>query len=741
MSSGESSALPVAGSNFNQQGSVDWVNLVTQSVSFSVGLLARVSAAKVDPYTVVVGQAISQNFHLAPVGHKNLQQALKRLRSYGSVGDVLWFGFGVRSFVRTLGMTDEGRTLLAICAVLGECFHEDLAAEVLHDMALHYKAPESLTPSTLEWSALVKACAGVFVATDFPVLAERLMSLEPSVRRLTTFNNDVPGFPIGRGCPSTDDLAAALIGLAKVSRKELSSISIQGGAAGGWLAAVAVWLFDISVTISHGQQLLYTNSTKPVEAQIQIMFDSYPHMETTALKLVSSTYYLKDSSEFIHEEAEDAVLTTISGRLPWKICLSTAFGGDFLELMKTPQVVGTAFGCAARIFKAITRVEPSFDREVIRGCRSYFDAASGLGFVENTIKWFPELETAKPHMESGAKMTLPNAKENYEQNIAMMGQRCRCKRCKDEDAFSGSERFCLVVLFETIVAISQALAGMTVGEDIHPARAGFELFYTRQLAIRLDGDRKTFGNKMDIGPIFYVLETTPGVYDHKENIAENRILDASRLFTGRDSRLQDLPFEISALSTSGLCFYLDVLRELSLDRECAGRVHVIPGRIEREEKPFYLVVDRSHLNKYLSGPKDGIAEFTDVSLSVKETVRSLTISCRLSDKKDKAVQIGPAALVHEACSARGLVNCNGRKCGEIVSIKSDAGPFEEYSVSGKQVFVCKGDQWFRCASLFLGMTSESLGGAHCILRTDECIQCCFRAAVELDFHQPVFIIS
>jgi hypothetical protein len=27
------------------------------------------------------------------------------------------------------------------------------------------------------------------------------------------------------------------------------------------------------------------------------------------------------------------------------------------------------------------------------------------------------------------------------------------------------------------------------------------------------------------------------------------------------------------------------------------------------------------------------------------------------------------------------------------------------------------------------------------LRTDECIQCCFRAAVELDFHQPVFIIS
>jgi hypothetical protein len=729
MAPGESLGLPVARSNFQQQGSLDWVNLAKQTVSFSVDIMARISAANVDPYTVIVGQAISENFPLAPIGHRNLQQALARLESYGSVGDSLWFGFGVRSFARTLGVTDEGSALLALCAALSECFHEDLAAEVLHEMALFYKAPEQLTPSTLEWAALVKACAGIFAATNFALIAEQFMSLDPSVKRLTTFNDDTRASPTGRGCPSTEDLAAALIGLGRVSKKELSSISIKGGAAGGWLAAIALWLLDLSVAIFHDQELLFTNSKEPLDAQIRISFDSDPHRDVTALEVVSSTFYLKNSAEFLHVEGEDAVLTTITGRLRWETCLSATFGEDFQKLVKTPHTVGTAFGSAARILKAIARAEPSFDREVLQGCRSYFDAASGQGLVQNIIQWFPELEKTKPHMESNATATLLEAKTRYEQQLTMIGQICRCELCTGNSSLD-SDNFCLVVLVETILVLSQALAGMTVGKGIYPTRAGIEMFYTRQLMIRLD--RKSFGDKVDhIGLIFFVLEATPIQYDNKENIAETRLLDASRLFAGRDTRLQDVPYGTSALTSGGICFYLDVLRELSLDRECAGRVHVVPGRIERDEKPFHLVVDRDHLNKYLTGPEDGIANFTKVSLSVKEKVRSLSISFVISRESGRAVHIAPASFVNDVCGARGLVNCDRRKCREIISIRSDAGPLEEYTLGGVKVFVCKGDEWVRCAIMFLGATSDP--GYRCILQTDECIQCCFRAVVELGF--------
>jgi hypothetical protein len=66
-------------------------------------------------------------------------------------------------------------------------------------------------------------------------------------------------------------------------------------------------------------------------------------------------------------------------------------------------------------------------------------------------------------MESGAKTNLETAKKYYKQNIAMMEQRCPCGKCKEEVVFD-ADLFCYVVLFETIVTLSQALAGMIVGE-------------------------------------------------------------------------------------------------------------------------------------------------------------------------------------------------------------------------------------------------------------------------------------
>lgn len=210
VTSDQQDPLPLVGRLASQQGSIDWVNLVTKVLSFPVGLLARLCATRVDPYTLAVGQAMSQKFQLGPAGQQNMKRALGKLDSFNSFGDVFSFGFSPQSFVRTLSRTDEGGSLLALCAALGECFQEDLVAEVLHSLAQSYKAPESLTPSTFEWLALTNACSGLLSATDFPVLAEQLMSMAPnngkfSSNHLTPFEND------GRGFPSNDDLANALL--------------------------------------------------------------------------------------------------------------------------------------------------------------------------------------------------------------------------------------------------------------------------------------------------------------------------------------------------------------------------------------------------------------------------------------------------------------------------------------------------------------------------------------------------
>lgn len=87
--------MAVVPSAFTQQGSLDWVGLANTTVNFSVGLLSRFAAAGVDPYTVKVGQAIARNLPLSKDGHRSVQKALSELKSFGSMSDVLWFGFGV----------------------------------------------------------------------------------------------------------------------------------------------------------------------------------------------------------------------------------------------------------------------------------------------------------------------------------------------------------------------------------------------------------------------------------------------------------------------------------------------------------------------------------------------------------------------------------------------------------------------------------------------------------------------
>jgi hypothetical protein len=76
------------------------VDLLSKPLNVTVGVLQRYNPGQVDLYTSVVGQAICTKFRLGAVGRKRLHEALSSLSTLASLGDVLYFGFGVEDLVR-----------------------------------------------------------------------------------------------------------------------------------------------------------------------------------------------------------------------------------------------------------------------------------------------------------------------------------------------------------------------------------------------------------------------------------------------------------------------------------------------------------------------------------------------------------------------------------------------------------------------------------------------------------------
>ena len=69
------------GPSFAQQGSVDWVALSNSSVQFSVAVLARLSRAGIDAFTLQFGRAICSSFSLEPHARERIYDVIVKLKS------------------------------------------------------------------------------------------------------------------------------------------------------------------------------------------------------------------------------------------------------------------------------------------------------------------------------------------------------------------------------------------------------------------------------------------------------------------------------------------------------------------------------------------------------------------------------------------------------------------------------------------------------------------------------------
>ena len=119
-SSGRATSTVVSPSSFVQQGTVDWLYVAKASVKASVSILTRLSGGGVELWTAAFAQIVLGTMKLSHEGEQHLNVALSKLASFGSYGNVMYFGFGVKHVVRTLADSDEGMSTVALCACIAD---------------------------------------------------------------------------------------------------------------------------------------------------------------------------------------------------------------------------------------------------------------------------------------------------------------------------------------------------------------------------------------------------------------------------------------------------------------------------------------------------------------------------------------------------------------------------------------------------------------------------------------------
>ena len=354
-------------------------------VQTTLGILSRYSSARVNPYTALVGELLCQRFQLTAIGRRNLEKAVAGLRVVESLGDTLEFGFGVEDVVRTMAKTERGCICLALCAALKECYSEDVAVEVLLELARLINVDGQYMPSSQSWKDLLSACTGTLSASKFPYLAEHLMQLPKDGLRLGSYDSTTVSMS-SRGCSRPGSIAKALFGLARITQGELQAVTLYGGSDAGWLAAFAEWLLDLKVMISNFDRALYYINGDVEKIQVHIVMRKKSDEISPDILASETTFVLNDISQVFQREARSPDAAVVSGRLEWKHALSSAFLSDFKRLMEIPQILGECIGSAARLLKGLNQAEEAFPFKYRLACTTYSDSAHGAGLVLATVK-------------------------------------------------------------------------------------------------------------------------------------------------------------------------------------------------------------------------------------------------------------------------------------------------------------------------------------------------------------------
>lgn len=210
-------ALTVGGGSgmsqaFVRQGQVDWIAFENTIYSASLAMMQQMANAGILPVTHGAGLAIASQFRISPDGKRRMDEAVQDLRCFKGFESVLYFGFGLHSFVRALSQTPIGINCIALCSCLADCHSTGLSASILKELWRELKFPEEFEPAQSQFLALTEVCAGVVAATPFSSVL--LSMLEPKYRTAHKSNRYA-------AASNARDTAAALSAIFGLSTGEL----------------------------------------------------------------------------------------------------------------------------------------------------------------------------------------------------------------------------------------------------------------------------------------------------------------------------------------------------------------------------------------------------------------------------------------------------------------------------------------------------------------------------------------
>jgi len=709
--------------------------LAQLQVSAPIGILARLSGAKVDSLTLAIGRHLFGIFQLGEQGNARVADALSKLDSFPSFQSILWFGFGLKHVVHILADTAQGATCVALCACLAEVHALERSAQIVDILAsiVMQDADIELRPSMNQWIQLIKSCHGIFARSSFSLLAERLMSLadssmEPRVGHELVGDEGSPTVmpAAARRSGSIKALAEVLIELSKVTTGKLRTITIIGGAECGFVLALADWLFGLSTAVtlaSTGEVLNKSRCPDASDAQV-LWILSYPE-EISGLQtqIIARSYIIPNGDDIFFVGKAEYI--HLAGRVPWDSLIAHCFGEKGRRLLAMPTVLGTALGTAARIFTAAAKGDTAVSQGNRRLYGFYHDASHGIGFVNTAVSTLPELKPMRSTMDLAIQGTFKQAAEGYIEAMNRISMACGCEVCCQEaldeldvDTYDdlGIEPFCLTFLAAVIVRLVQCISCVDVApsqqDALCPSRLGIELFYLsyRELGRMVDRSiDRLFGDSANA----------------------NMLYEAALVYGGRHFSDKS-PHNTSAIVNSGLCFFYAIMNGLTDDPALARRVTVVPGCIGSGIRTYDSVIDWKRSMPTYPATKvatetippavlDAASQDISASIVVAENFNTVALSWRLSCQKGEC-WIGPISLmvrlirVYEFWPKPGHKWCSEDKGLESFTVVEGEGAFDD--VKGLKIRLVKGSVLARC------MAIANNSDAVVLLKENACLSCC-----------------
>ncbi|KAF4626528.1 hypothetical protein G7Y89_g11630 [Cudoniella acicularis] len=327
---------------------------------------------------------------------------------------------------------------------------------------------------------------------------------------------------------------------------------------------------------------------------------------------------------------------------------------------------------------------------------------------------------------------------------------------------------------ETIIFLAWNLSAIQIHGDLTPCRSGLQFVYELLAGeAEIDDREHKFGARQK--PYKGGIKRLISLLDMGSVYHTAQFLFTTILYPQTTSTFTET-------SVGGLCFYLNILMEVSDRPEVATLLHVAPGRIETKRGRKYLhvlditgkssvgilglewvdkgqfVLPAEYSKSYYAETPKTLATFDGglannslatntgsvdltATLVIKESPQSLLADFRFHCARGSC-QVGAYMLFREIAFCSGLVSCAHRGCPpassseSIMVVDGEGGLPAEPSQDGIYIYRLSGNSLARCIGLLVDKDSTD---SPVILRGRECIECCVTAASLLE-KRPAYII-